>query len=112
MSTVQIDVWQLVSTLSVVLGAFFSAVWLMSKALLKQIDKRLEGRFTAQQTDLDDVKKKYEKLDSEVRRILIELPREYVARSDYVRRETVIEAKIDQLALRIQNWILERANHA
>jgi hypothetical protein len=41
-----------------------------------------------------------------VRRILIELPRDYVARTDYVRRETVMEAKIDQLGLRIENWLL------
>jgi hypothetical protein len=49
---------------------------------------------------------KYEQLDQDVRRILIELPRDYVARTDYVRRETVMEAKIDQLGLRIENWLL------
>lgn len=96
-------------------------VWAVGRVIAAQFDKRLEARFASQDrareegqkqwnTRMEGLEKRQQELDKDVRQILIELPREYVTRSDYVRRETIIEGKIDQLSLRIQNWILENKN--
>ncbi len=102
-------------------AAIIGGYWALAKLLVAQFNRGLDQRFAA----LDAARKegqrqwdervrrnetKVEEMERDLRKILIELPREYVNRSDYVRRETVIEAKIDQLSLRIQNWILEGKN--
>ena len=99
-------------------AAIITGFWAISKIAMAQFEKRLEERFKGFTGALDELKRiggerlqrlelQYSELDKDVRRILIELPRDYVQRTDYVRRETVMEAKIDQLSLRIENWILQ-----
>lgn len=107
------------------LGALVSAVasliagaWVLLSVAARQFDRRLEERFSAQEKArlegrqawedrINKMESRYEALDLDVRKIMIELPREYVARADYVRRETVIEAKIDRLGLQLENYILK-----
>ena len=95
-----------------------AGAWVLLRMAMTQFDLRLSERFEATEKlrmegrrvagqRMEAIEAKYERLDIEVRRILIDMPREYVARTDYVRRETVIEGKIDMLSLRIENWILE-----
>lgn len=102
-------------------GVLISGYWALSKMAISAFNRSLDERFLAQEKTLAEgqrqwsermnkTEEKLDELERDVRKILIELPREYVTRSDYVRRETVIEAKIDQLSLRIQNWILEGKN--
>lgn len=104
-----------------VLGALATMIggcWALVKVIVSQFNRQLDERFTALEKAraegqsawnkrMEAIEQKQQDLDKDVRQILIEMPREYVTRTDYVRRETVIEAKIDQLTLRIQNWILE-----
>ena len=109
------------STLAAGGWAVFKAFgWLVGK-VVAQFEARLDERFAAQETARSErsrlwearlarVDDNYAKIDRELRDLLINLPDRYVRREDYVRRETVIEAKIDQLSLRIQNWILEKKN--
>lgn len=98
--------------------AIIAGFWAITRVAMGQFDRRLEERFatfTAALAELRNVgterleklERQYTALDQDLRKILIELPREYVARTDYVRRETVMEAKIDQLGLRIENWMLK-----
>lgn len=99
-------------------GLIIAGFWAISKLAMAQFEKRLEERFTAftgalgelraiGTQRLEKLEQQYAQLDGDVRRILIELPREYVARADYVRRETLLEAKIDQLRLHLENWFLK-----
>ncbi len=101
----------IVSACAVIVAGY----WGLAKMLVRQFESSLDRRFATLETSWAEWRKrietKQEDLERDVRRILIELPREYVSRSDYVRRETVIEGKIDQLGLRLQNWILERDSH-
>lgn len=96
-------------------GLVVGGFWAVASVAGKQFEKRLDERFKGfseaiaelRRVGLERIEKlesKYETLDRELRRILIEMPREYVARTDYVRRETVLEGKIDQLTLRCQQW--------
>jgi hypothetical protein len=106
-------------------STIFAAGWAVTKAfsylvakMVAQFEKRLDERFEALEEARAEGRKiweeriarldeKQERTDRELREMLISMPDKYVRREDYVRRETVIEAKIDQLSLRIQNWILE-----
>lgn len=94
-----------------------ASYWALLKLAGAQFEKRLDEKFAAQERAREEgrrawderakrIETKQDQLDQDVRRILIELPRDYVTRTEYLRRETLIEAKIDQLSLRIENWML------
>ncbi len=100
------------------IGLIITGFWAVSKLAMSQFDRRLEERFKGFAHQIQELRAvgearllklegKQDQIDADVRRILIELPRDYVARTDYIRRETVMEAKIDQLGLRIENWMLK-----
>lgn len=94
-----------------------ASYWALLKLAASQFEKRLDEKFTVQEKAREEgrrawddrakrIETKQDQLDQDVRRILTELPRDYVTRTEYLRRETLIEAKIDQLSLRIENWML------
>ena len=122
--TVQLELWQLITLL---LG-FFSCIGLFGRILLAQAEKRLDERFKAQEKVRDENKQHWDekfgrienavsdsvRLSSEVERQVLrlkaDLPRDFVMRDDYVRNQTVIEAKLDAVALRLENAQLKGAN--
>ena len=109
--TVQLDFWQIVTLLL----AFFAFVAGGAKVLFGQIDRRLDERFdalesarkaadTAMQDTIrrhtdEEVKTaaKLEALDREFLKFRADLPLAYVRREDYIRGQSVIEAKLDAL---------------
>lgn len=115
--TVNMELWQLITLLL----AFFGAVWAFGKVLMTQFDRQLDIRFKAQDEARESGSKALrEKLDlhmeQEVRTAdqlkalerdfllwKADMPVMYVRREDYVRNQTVIEAKLDAVALRIEN---------
>lgn len=108
---VELELWQLISLLI----AFLGCVAGFGKIILNQLDQRLDIRFKAQDearaagaATLRDTLERYAKQAQETasqlteleRRFLefkAELPLSYVRREDYVRGQTVIEAKLDAL---------------
>ena len=120
-----LDFWQLVSLLLGFLGSCAGA----GKLLLGQIDQRLETRFKAMEEarqlstqhwderftallaqsreDGDAVRQ----LERDLMSLRAELPERYVRREDYIRGQTVIEAKLDSLALRMENIQLKGVRH-
>lgn len=114
---VQVEFWQLVLLLIAFFGFLFSA----GKVLLSQIDRRLNERFTAMEKTREDASKHWDEkfsmaieqnrreaegwsnLERDFLRFQAELPLQYVRREDYVRNQTVIEAKLDAVAMRIEN---------
>lgn len=121
--TVQMEFWQLVSLLVTFLGFLFAA----GRVLLAQIDRRLDERFEAMENVsktasrhwdekfaalLEQNKREaegWQSLEREFLRFQAELPITYVRREDYVRNQTVIEAKLDAVALKIENLQLKGA---
>lgn len=93
--TIQVDFWQLVGLLLSFLGFVFAA----GKLLLNQIDRRLDARFQA----VENAASAVQQLERDFLKWRAELPVEYVRREDHVRNQTVIEAKLDALAVRIDN---------
>jgi CRISPR/Cas system-associated exonuclease Cas4 (RecB family) len=114
--TVQLELWQLITLLIAFLGFVAGAF----KLLLTQIDKRLDGRFEAMETSRAESQarwaEKFEEIAASNRREEVEwkrierdflkfqadLPVRFVMREDYIRGQSVIEAKLDALASKLE----------
>ena len=123
--TVQVEFWQLITLLLSFLGFLFAA----GKLLLSQIDRRLNERFetiekareedqaTWRQTfaqHLDEERRETDLLrniEREFLRFQAELPLQYVRREDYVRGQSVIEAKLDALYNKLEVVQMKGANN-
>ena len=109
--TVQIEFWQLITLLLAFLGFLFAA----GRLLLSQIDRRLDDRFVTIEKAREDGQASWRQtftqhieeerretdllrnIEREFLRFQAELPLQYVRREDYVRGQSVIEAKLDAL---------------
>ncbi|MDR1311118.1 MAG: hypothetical protein LBK01_04480 [Burkholderiaceae bacterium] len=119
---VEVSLWQLASLLL----SFFAFVGGACKVLLTQIDKRLDARFEAMELskkqatevwntqfekllkhDQEEMRQRQE-LERQLLTLKGELPLHYVLRADYIRNQTVIEAKLDAVALKIENLQLRK----
>jgi hypothetical protein len=110
--TLQVEFWQFVSILASLIGVLFAA----GKLLLVQIERHQNERDQKQEeqlkTLLAQIGKEAEsvaQLERDFLRFQAELPLSYVRREDYVRNQTVIEAKLDAVALKIENLQLRGA---
>lgn len=126
---VTMDLWQLLGASASVLTFFSASLIAAGKMLVKQFEKRLDARFVIQeqtqrssQTHMDSrftslelaISKGNEeslRLERALMELKVELPNKYVQREDYIRNQSVIESKIDGLAVRIENAILRSDRH-
>lgn len=83
--------------------ALIGAIWGLLSLVFKQFERRIEGKLNAIEQDA----KEWVRLEKDFLRFQAELPNQYVRREDYIRNQTVIETKIDSLALKIENWQLK-----
>lgn len=101
---IELELWHLITLLIV----FFGCVGAFGRILLGQIDKRLDEKFEAQEKAREEGSRalrellqgtigKVEKLERDFLEWRAELPIHYVRREDYVRGQSVIEAKLDAL---------------
>ncbi|MFK3641416.1 hypothetical protein [Pseudomonas protegens] len=102
MTTIEMPAWQLVSIAVTILGAFAGLV----KVMVMQMERRLDQRFAI--TDKDS--ERLRTLEISFERLRGDMPVHYVRREDYVRGQTVIEAKLDALALRLETVQLKGLN--
>lgn len=121
MSFVQLEIWHLV----LLLAMFVSVIWTAGRLLLGQIDKRLDTRFDSMEQArkdssahwdskfkavLDDQQRgadAWRNLERDFFKFRGDLPLEYVRREDFIRNQSVIEAKLDAVMLHIQNLQLK-----
>jgi hypothetical protein len=110
-----------VTLLITFLGFLFAA----GKVLLSQIDRRLTDRFETMEKAREEAGRHWDErfgavieqgrreaegwaaLERDFLRFQADLPLQYVRREDYVRNQTVIEAKLDAIALRFENLQLK-----
>lgn len=125
MNVVQLELWHLITLLL----AFFGAVGVFGQILLAQMEKRLVERFAAQDSAREISQKHWDEqfnklelatkeesshwlqIERDLMTLKADLPVHYVRREDYVRNQTVLEAKLDAVAVRIENIQL-RSNNA
>lgn len=123
---VQIEFWQLISGIVAVIVAFASVTWLFGSILVRQFRDSLDARFHAQdemrqlrERAQDEMRKQREEaldarldeLDGAIRqegegwrqverdflKFQADLPNKVVFRPDYIRGQSVLEAKQDAL---------------
>ena len=125
MTTVQIEFWQLV----LLLVGFFGACAAGGKLLLDQQQRHLDERFASQEearrtnhsqlsSRLDgienahrDESNQWQRIEREMLKFQAELPVHYVRREDYIRGQSVIEAKLDGLGMKLENAQLRGIIH-
>ena len=110
MNMIELPIWQLIGSGVTLLAMFAGLV----KLLLSQMERRLEQRFASMDERFEAVAKDSERLrqvELGLERLRGEMPLHYVRREDYVRNQTVIEAKLDALALRLENAQINGLRH-
>lgn len=114
---IEITAWQALSLLL----TFFGCVAGMGKVLLAQAQRHMDMRFAAQEAErranheatqmrLNEMEAsarskagEWQRLEREMLELKAELPQSYVRREDYIRGQSVIEAKLDALAVKLEN---------
>ena len=112
---VQVELWQLVLLLMTFLGACGA----VGKLLLAQTQRHIEGQIGTLSDRLKSIEGanereagQWQRVERELLKLQADLPLHYVRREDYIRGQSVIEAKLDGLALRIENVQLRGAKNA
>lgn len=103
---VQLELWQLITLLL----AFFSAVGFFGRILIAQFEKRQAeqaAHWDQRFTQLENGTKEVARIERDFLEWKSTMPMTYVLRDDYVRNQTVIEAKLDSVMLRIENLQLK-----
>ena len=90
--TIEIDFWNLVSLL---LG-FIGVLATFGKVLLHQLDVRINQQSS-----------RMDKLEQQLNETVARLPLEYQRREDAIRFETILNAKLDAIGMRIERLIME-----
>ncbi|MFJ3469067.1 hypothetical protein [Pseudomonas sp. NPDC090201] len=106
MTTIELPLWQVLSLAAGLLGAFFGLFKLLVAAIERRLDQRfavMDQRFEALAKDSDRVRQ----VEIGLERLRGEMPLHYVRREDFVRNQTVIEAKLDAVALKLENVQLQ-----
>nr|BBJ05165.1 membrane protein [Marinobacter nauticus] len=102
MMEVSLD-WKAVAVFVTLLGAWSGFLIMVIRALLarvtKDLDLRLDRMVAAQEKDTDE----WRRVERELMELRADLPVHYVRREDYIRGQSVIEAKLDSLALKLEN---------
>lgn len=100
----QIEPWQLISGIAAIIVAFGSMIWLFGTVLVRQFKGQLDERFDAIETarkaageslwaELQQLKN----VERDFLKFQADLPMRFVLRDDYVRGQSVLEAKQDAL---------------
>lgn len=99
--TFQLELWQLLSLLGTLVGVLFA----LGKLLLSQIGKSLDQRFATVEVQAVS----WQNLEREFLKFQAEMAVQYVRREDYVRGQSVIEAKLDAIASELKRVQIDGA---
>ena len=109
--TLELEGYQLVMLTLTIAGS----LWGTGKAFFSRVESALKDRDDGLKTELsklgDQMSKESEairQLDREILKLKADLPREYVAKEDFVRSFTVVEAKIDAVQSTLTQIAKER----
>jgi len=96
--TIQLEAYQFIMILIAVLSTVVGTV----KHLWGQIEKSLGQKFIAVDRELAEVNKEIRGLERRYHELNTHIALHYVAREDYIRGQTIIEAKLDAVAQKIE----------
>lgn len=92
--TITVDVWQMIYAIGSVIAAIGMGFLMLGKVLLAQIQANLEH----DSAKVAKVELTAQRVERDLMKLRAQLPLEYVRREDYIRGQTVIEAKLDAIS--------------
>jgi hypothetical protein len=116
MNSFTLELWQVISLVVIITGA----MWGLARTMLGQQLSHLDARFTLQDAARDNNHKllagrldtidqinreeasQWQRLEREFLRMQADMPLHYVRREDYIRGQSVIEAKLDALGSKLE----------
>lgn len=127
MTQMQIGIWEAATFCALVLSTVAGIVIWAGKMLLQQVERRLDQRFESLERNRDSLREQcmqkfgrmdgdrreevaqWQRVERDLLQLRADLPLHYVRREDYVRGQTIIEAKMDAIALKIENLQLRNS---
>ncbi len=106
---VQIDLWQLVMALAGLISTFAAVVWLFGTILVRQFKTQLDERFSKISDKDVEVTQQLRQFEKDFAQFQIDAPTRFVLRDDYIRGQSVLEAKQDALFNKMEVVRLEVA---
>lgn len=101
--TLQIDFWQLLGFGLTLLTGFAGLIFTAGRLIAAQFESRINERFDVLQKAREAEVAGITNLEREFMHFKADLPLHYVRREDYVRGQSIVEAKLDGLATKIDN---------
>lgn len=116
MTTFEIELWQMLTAIGAVVAAGMALLFGFGQVLLAQIEQRLAARHEQVTRHLDTIEAagreeagRIARVERELLEMKADLPMRFVQRDDYIRGQSVLEAKMDSLALKLENVQLRSA---
>lgn len=97
----ELELWQLISLLLSLLAVLIG----LGKVLLTQVERSLDRRFST----VEGQAGAWQNLEREFLKFQAEMAVQYVRREDYVRGQSVIEAKLDAIASELKRVQIDGA---
>lgn len=101
--TVEVDFWRLVGFGITLLSGFAGVIFTAGKLFAAQFERRLNERFDSIRSAHDREMRGISRVERDFMAFKAELPVQYVRREDYVRGQSIVEAKLDGLASKLDN---------
>ena len=101
--TLQIELWQLISLVATLLVGLITAFGALVKLLLNQHQRHQDRRFDDIEVAAKEESGQWQRIERELLKMQADMPLNYVRREDYIRGQSIIEAKLDGLATKIEN---------
>lgn len=105
-----VEFWHLLLLLLSLLGAFAGALWAAAKIFMTQMQRHLDQRFDGFDVRFKGIEQahkeeatQWQRVERELLDLKAELPVSYVRREDYIRGQSILEAKMDGLAMKLEN---------
>lgn len=95
--TVQFELWHLITLSLTLIGLFAGLLKMLMMQFERRVDDRLDSLLEESRT-WQTVKNDVRAIENDVPKLRLEMAERFVRRDDYIRGQTVIEAKLDAIA--------------
>jgi hypothetical protein len=99
--------WQAVSLVVVWSGFLIGVIKFLLVRVTRDIDKRLDSISASQAEE----SREWQRVERDLMQLRADMPLHYVRREDYIRGQSVIEAKLDALASKLELTRIQGAKH-
>jgi hypothetical protein len=107
MTAIQIDLWAFITFGVGLLISFIGAGLAVTRHFAASFERVVAVRLSAIEDAAKTEADRLRQMETALYALKVEIPREYVRREDYIRGQSMIETKLDALAVKIENIMLK-----